>query len=666
MTWPPPYLIRAPGPLSGRASLRNTLCLAENHDPRASIEALLILLRKTPTLRDRRRGEFGITARINDVVSMRGPALDSLIPGKLDVPTSAVISYVLDCLAHLDDPRSAAMLDFLALSAMGATVDRFGSALGRWRVRLLRNSLTTTLSLVAEELQGYGIATGHASDMGQAAALCDKALIPLWGVIAAFEDALWRLKNFDAFENAAVLRERRFIAARNQLLDDSWSDADYERLLILLDTTVHLVNAGPLSIATLRPQWLDRRSALEVAAYWGLERLNGIRRYLVEVEECHSTIHAGHSRRSGTTAAELFASLAQVWLESGRLAARQSLIERRSADLLPRYLFESVSDRLSNADITEITAAAEQDSHNVVDTMLHETWHMMTAAWPGHPELADGTTVSPAIGYTVEDGPIGPIINMYSPGHGIKGFFKAAARADGPVLEVASDPGAERALTQDEIRLALAASYLDEDLYASVVDLARLILAEDPDRPGDAVTISQMIERRAFAEMQAGRLEATEAAFAAMRTVCVEADDREGQLRARNGIAGVWGLQGHPRHALDLCLRNLQDSLEWLGPEHIWTTVCRVAVAIYRVKLGNFDEAIAEYEEVIRVREQQLGVDAPETLKAQADLGVALYEKGDLSRAREVLLACLGRSDVVLGADSYSSNLARTTLKRFE
>jgi tetratricopeptide (TPR) repeat protein len=664
MNWPPPYLERAGGPVERTSSL-NILCLAEYHNLQSSVNALLVLLQRMPALRDTRNKDTGASARLNAVIAERSRRTKDVSIDTMDVPTMAVVHYVLDGLKYLN-PRGAAMLESLALSALNVTLDKFGSILRRWRARLFRRAVEAASHQVADELQGYGLAIDGVTDLQQAAMLCVESLVPIWGIVAAFEEALWRQKDFATFEDAIALRERRFIAARNHLLDGSWSDADYQRLIIPLYAAVHLVNSGPLTVAALRPEWLDRQSSLEIAAYWGLERLSASRRFLVEVDECHSTIHSNHSLSSGSATTELFASLAQVWSSSGMLAARQSLIERRSLDLLPRYLFESIRERLRNADSAELAAAADGESHNLVDTSLHEFWHMITAAWPGHPELANEASASPSIGYTVVDGRAGPIIMARAAGHGFRGFYQAAGRAGGSFIRVGAGDAAGEMMTQREIGLALAEAYLAEDQYDRVVDLARTILNQDLSEAHDSANISGLVENKAFYELKLGRMEGAKAAFATMLTICSDSGNDLGRLRARNGIAGLMAAEGDSVGALALCQRNLRDSLELLGTDHIWTTVCRVAVATYYMRMGDFDKAVAEYEEVVRVRDQQLGPDAGETLKARVELAIALHGRGDTYRAKEMLRASLLTSEAALGSDAYPSRLARSWLRRID
>jgi CHAT domain-containing protein/tetratricopeptide (TPR) repeat protein len=157
-----------------------------------------------------------------------------------------------------------------------------------------------------------------------------------------------------------------------------------------------------------------------------------------------------------------------------------------------------------------------------------------------------------------------------------------------------------------------------------------------------------------------GRVEEYEAALKTARA-------RRGRALLNHAwlLAGAYQSQGRLREALPLRREALAEAGRLLGPDHPTTVGLEAEVAVLLLELGEPFEAVSLFEHVRACLLRQKGEADAETLQARSGLGHALFQAGQLDRARSVLEAALLRARERLGAEhevslSLANNLGLT------
>jgi len=663
MTWPSPYLEPIKERVSKKHKTRrlNPICNAELHLTKWSTLAFQALVgafyehgtSATSRRESRRPDELLIHFAIRK--------FRVFCDRRIDVPSIAVIDYVTSGICHLSDERNAHVLEWLTLCAADATYERLRDAQKGGKLRWARSSpYSATRDEARRVVEKARIAGMKSADFAAMAKICTDSAIPLWGIPAAFEDFLWRTKDFGAFDEMLSAWERRFSASRNILLDQSATKARFDELAIKLRATLSLVNMGPISTSLVRPQWLDERSALEMIAHYGLERMATARAFLVEVDECSSNLFAQHDVDSPDYSDKLFSAIAGVAVQSGGLLARQLLIEQRAISLIPRYIYEPLAARIKHASDAELQSAASQYSHDMVQTTLHETWHLITANWPGHGQMI--SDVRPSIGFNVSYSGHMALVAVHASSHGQKGFYHSGPAPEGAVLTVQEATTTHRtpadlAKVTCDAAIKLASAYFSERGFDETVGVVRTVLARERRNISSSV-VAALLEIKGFSERELERITDARESLAESLALLEANGDVDARLRVRNALAGVILSDGNISLAVELYEKNLQEAIALLDSGSEWTTIYRSNLAYALWSAGRSREAIPHYNIVLAARVARHGVGAQVSIKSLIDLGISLLAAAYEDRASDVLQLGLMRAQVYLGFGSREARLA--------
>lgn len=535
------------------AMKRNFLCLASLHNPQCSYAAIQLLATTLPRLQNERANRRGVGPAINVALCTLTRRGRSRAAGQIDAPSMAVVNYITEGITGLNDDRNAYVLYWLTHAAMAAAVESY-SATGSIRATIFKAGLNAELDMARDAVYQLSFGKVTDDDLVEVERLCTSSVVPLWGVPSAFEEFLWRAKDLNAFEQLLHFRERRLVRARDVLLDQSDSPEAYESLAFSVLSAVHLVNAGPLTMSVFRPDLLDKRSSLELVAFFGLERLNSARKVLVEIDETHSNLFVAlQGAAIGTTssgpfspselAVELFSSAAFVYGESGRLAALQFLLERRAVSLLPRFQLEAVSEQLRTAAPHELVRAAESWSDDNMaphtGTAMHEILHLTTSEWPGHPELVNGDEAASLLSIRLHKPSPGgmALVMLQARGRASRGscLVETPASAES-TLGLADAAGYDFRKADEEARVALASAYLNDRRFADAIEAAN-----DAIRRGGTACMSEsnwwaLMQVKASAQLELGQLKEASSTFS---DLVVEASRGEAKSRLLNPQEGL-------------------------------------------------------------------------------------------------------------------------------
>ncbi|AFR28658.1 tetratricopeptide repeat protein [Arthrobacter sp. Rue61a] len=118
---------------------------------------------------------------------------------------------------------------------------------------------------------------------------------------------------------------------------------------------------------------------------------------------------------------------------------------------------------------------------------------------------------------------------------------------------------------------------------------------------------------------------------------------------SRYGVSLING--GLTKPAIEYHHRMLDDSINYLGPEHVDTLSSRNNLASAYKSAGNLNEAIALYEQTLHDRLRILGEDHPDVLTSRNNLATAYVSLGKMDRAVSLLERTLADRERVLGKD---------------
>ncbi|MCZ4095921.1 tetratricopeptide repeat protein [Streptomyces sp. So13.3] len=125
--------------------------------------------------------------------------------------------------------------------------------------------------------------------------------------------------------------------------------------------------------------------------------------------------------------------------------------------------------------------------------------------------------------------------------------------------------------------------------------------------------------------------------------------DRDSRtLSARNNLAVSVRLLGRYQEALELDRQTLDIRRDALRPRHSWTLFSEINYAWDLRLLGRYDESVSVQERSVRTHRDVMGVDNPQTLRAEHTLIMGQYRTGE-RRAPVLLARLLERVERVLG-----------------
>ena len=118
-----------------------------------------------------------------------------------------------------------------------------------------------------------------------------------------------------------------------------------------------------------------------------------------------------------------------------------------------------------------------------------------------------------------------------------------------------------------------------------------------------------------------------------------------------HNLALVYYGQGNYENALEYYEKALKISEEKLGADHPNTAATYNNLAVVYDDQGNYEKALKYYEKALKVYEEKLGADHPDTAATYNNLAVVYYEQGNYEKALEYYEKALRIREEKLGAD---------------
>ena len=130
------------------------------------------------------------------------------------------------------------------------------------------------------------------------------------------------------------------------------------------------------------------------------------------------------------------------------------------------------------------------------------------------------------------------------------------------------------------------------------------------------------------------------------------------KVEAMNGQILALYRQGQYTQALDLAVKALKLSEDTLGPEHPETATCLNDLGGMYENLGDYTNAEAMFKRGLEIREKVLGPEHPFTARSLQNLGSIYTQMGQYTNAEPLLLRGLAINEKVTGSNSVATGIS--------